>query len=130
MFKRIRRRRTEYANITQGAADCKRQSKEMEINVRNSLKLNMSNNKRNRKAIKLILEGKVLTTIDIHDALNLKFKQGPTMNQVGNLLSRTPGIVKVGMIDLSMGGAGMDEWRSYHNHSQRIRVAVWKMKTD
>ena len=87
----------------------------------------MTNNKRNRKAIKLILEGRELTTIDIHDALNLKFKQGPTMNQVGNLLSRIPGIEKIGIINKTY---GCTDSKSYSNHSQRIRVALWRMKTD
>ena len=98
------------------------------------MKLNMSKNKRNRKAIKTILEGKELTTIDVHDALNLKFRQGPTMNQVGNLLSRIPEVEKTGMIDLSTRrfnrATERASDRSYTYYTGRVRVAMWRMKTD
>ena len=98
------------------------------------MKLNMSKNKRNRKAIKTILEGKELTTIDVHDALNLKFRQGPTMNQVGNLLSRIPEVEKIGMIDISTRRFNRATERasdsSYNNYTGRVRVAMWRMKTD
>lgn len=98
------------------------------------MKLNMSKNKRNRKAIKTILEGKELTTIDVHDALNLKFRQGPTMNQVGNLLSRIPEIEKIGMIDISTWRFNRATEREsdsrYNNYTGRVRVALWRMKTD
>jgi len=100
------------------------------------MKLNMSKNKRNRNAIKTILNGKVLTTIDVHDALNLKFRQGPTMNQVGNLLSRIPEVEKIGMIDISTRRFNRAEnrtttnYNNYNNYTGRVRVALWRMKTD
>jgi hypothetical protein len=94
----------------------------------------MTNNKRNRKAIKTILEGKQLTTIDVHDALNLKFRQGPTMNQVGNLLSRIPEVEKIGLIDISTRrfnrAADRTPTNYYNNNTRRVRVALWRMKTD
>ena len=102
----------------------------------------MTKNKRNRKAIKTILEGKQLTTIDVHDALNLKFRQGPTMNQVGNLLSRIPEVEKIGLIDISTRRFNRAADRAttnydnkllpnyYNNYTGRVRVALWRLKTD
>ena len=71
--------------------------------------------KRQEKIYSYLKEHIQLSTREIQDLLNNNNKWGVTMNELGNLLARTPEFEKIGYADIN-------------NLNRRMRVCIWGIK--